>query len=151
MSEINRILDQLKRAYEGEAWHGPSVKEVLAGVTAVQAAAKPLPNAHSIWDIVQHIAFWENGLRRRLAGEVFKASLEDEWPAVTDTSEAAWQNALAALERGQHELRQAISELTEARLSERVPGEPYSIYFMLHGVIQHDLYHAGQIALLKKA
>lgn len=151
MSEINRILDQLKRAYEGEAWHGPSVKEVLTSVTAAQAAAKPLPNAHSIWEIVQHIAFWERGSRRRLAGEVFKASLEEEWPAVTDTSEAAWQNSLATLERSQHELRQAVSGLTEARLRERVPGEPYSIYFMLHGVIQHDLYHAGQIAILKKA
>lgn len=106
MSEINRIVDQLKRAYEGEAWHGPSVKEVLAGVAAAQAAAKPLPNAHSIWEIALHIAFWERGSRRRLAGEIFKASLDDEWPAVPDTSETAWQRALAALERGNHELRQ---------------------------------------------
>lgn len=151
MSEINRILDQLKRAYEGEAWHGPSVKEALAGVTAAKAAAKPLPNAHSIWEIVLHIAFWENGLRRRLAGEVFKASLQDEWPAVTDTSEPAWQNTLATLDLGQHELRHAVARLAEARLNDLVPGEHYSIYFMLHGVIQHDLYHAGQIALLKKA
>lgn len=151
MSEINRIVDQLKRAYEGEAWHGPSVKEVLAGVAAAQAAAKPLPNAHSIWEIALHIAFWERGSRRRLAGEIFKASLDDEWPAVPDTSETAWQRALAALERGNHELRQAIAQLPETRLNDLVPGELYSNYFMLHGVIQHDLYHAGQIALLKKA
>ena len=66
MSEIDRILDQLKRAYEGDAWHGPSVKEALAGVTAEQAQARPLRNAHSIWELAQHIAVWEDAGRRRL-------------------------------------------------------------------------------------
>ena len=69
MTEIDRILDQLKRAFEGGAWHGPSVKEVLHGVTAAQAHARPLPNAHSIWELVQHIAVWEDVGRRRLEGD----------------------------------------------------------------------------------
>ena len=69
MTEIERILDQLKRAYEGDAWHGPSVREALAGVTAQQAHARPLTNAHSIWELVHHIAVWENVGRRRLEGD----------------------------------------------------------------------------------
>ena len=68
MTEIERILDQLRRAYEGEAWHGPSVREVLAGVTAEQARERPLANAHSIWELVHHIAVWESVGRRRLEG-----------------------------------------------------------------------------------
>jgi hypothetical protein len=91
-----------------------------------------------------------NAVRRRLEGEAVALSDEDDWPPVHDTSEAAWQNALAALENGHENLRQTIRRLADTRLGDVVPGKNYSVYFMLHGLIQHDLYHAGQIALLKK-
>src|SRR5881396_2117233 len=97
MNEVERILDQLKRAYEGNAWHGPSVKEVLNGVTAAQAHARPLQKAHSIYELVRHIAVWEDVGRRRLQGdpaEVVVSSPED-WPPGDDTSEAAWEQAKA--------------------------------------------------------
>ena len=152
MAEVERIADQLRRAFEGKAWHGPSVREVLAGVTAEQAARQPLPDAHSIWEIVVHIGVWEAFARRRLEGEVITdVPPEQDWPPVADTSEAAWKRTLEDLERGHQRLRKVISELPESRLSETVSGMGYSVYFMLHGVVQHDLYHAGQIALLKKA
>ncbi|HXG67415.1 MAG TPA: DinB family protein [Blastocatellia bacterium] len=151
MSEVRRIRSQLRRAFEGEAWHGPSVKELLAGVTAAQAAAKPLPGAHSIWELVLHISAWEKVARRRLAGEAAELSKEEDWPPVRDTSEAAWGQTLQEMEQAHQELREAVGQLDEARLDEIVPGTQYSVYFLLHGVIQHDLYHAGQIALLKKA
>ena len=152
MAEVERIADQLRRAFEGKAWHGPSVREVLAGVTAEQAARQPLPDAHSIWEIVVHIGVWEAFVRRRLEGEVITdVPPEQDWPPVADTSEAAWKRTLEDLERGHQRLRKVISELPESRLSETVSGMGYSVYFMLHGVVQHDLYHAGQIALLKKA
>ncbi len=151
MEEIKRLADQLKRAYEGEAWHGPSLREVLAGVTAEMAAKKPLPHAHSIWEIVLHIAAWEKAVRRRLEGEVVTLSDEEDWPPVNDTSETAWKNALATLENDNRQLRETILRLNDARLNDIVPGKNYSAYYMLHGVIQHDLYHAGQIAILKKA
>ena len=152
MSEIKRIHDQFRRAFEGEAWHGPSLQELLHGVTAKTAAAKPLPGAHSIWEIVGHIAAWDNVVRRRLAGEMI-ADLEDEenFPSVQDPSEEAWQQTLQHLTREHHALRAAMAQLDDARLREMVPGKSHSVYGMLHGVIQHDLYHAGQIALLKKA
>jgi uncharacterized damage-inducible protein DinB len=151
MSEIKRISSQLRRAYEGEAWHGPSLKEVLNGVTAEQAAAKPVANAHSIWEIVLHIATWEDASRRRLGGETYKPTPEQDWPPVTETDEPAWKQTLEALEKGHLGLREAVSALDDSKLKGIVAGEKYSVYFMLHGVIQHDLYHAGQIALLKKA
>lgn len=152
MAEVERIVDQLKRAYEGKAWHGPAVREVLAGVTAEQAARRPLPDAHSIWELVVHIGVWEAFVRRRLEGEIITdVPTEQDWPPTTDTSEAAWKRTLAQLEEGHMQLRTVIAALPESRLSETVRGMGYSVYFMLHGVVQHDLYHAGQIALLKKA
>jgi uncharacterized damage-inducible protein DinB len=153
MSEIERILDQLKRAYEGNAWHGPSVREVLAGVTAVQAHARPLQNAHSIWELVQHIAVWEDVGRRRLTGDraPIAISSPEDWPPPEDTSEVAWEQAKAALDRGHQALVDAITNTPESRLDEPIFEGMSTVYVTLHGVIQHDLYHAGQIAILKKA
>ena len=152
MSEIQRIEDQLRRAFEGNAWHGPAVRELLADVTAAKAAGRPIPSAHSIWEIALHMATWERVVRRRLQGEtVVNLPAEQDWPPVRDSSEAAWHQAVRDLEQANHDLRAAIAQLTEARLADMAPGKDHSVYVMLHGIIQHDLYHAGQIAVLKKA
>jgi len=153
MIEIERILDQLKRAYEGNAWHGPSVREVLDGITAAQAHARPLQNAHSIWELVHHIAVWENVGRRRLEGDRAEIDISSpqDWPPADDTSEAAWEQAKAALDRGHESLCAAIARLDDSRLDEPILEGLSTAYVTLHGVIQHDLYHAGQIAMLKKA
>ncbi|HEY0406894.1 MAG TPA: DinB family protein [Pyrinomonadaceae bacterium] len=151
MSEVARIGSQLKRAFEGEAWHGPSLMELLADVTAEQAAARPLAGAHSIWEIALHVAAWEGVARLRLEGQTALIPTEEDWPAVNDASEAAWREALTRLESGHRKLRAALRQLTDEDLEKIVAGQQYSLYFLLHGVIQHDLYHAGQIALLKKA
>jgi uncharacterized damage-inducible protein DinB len=151
-TETHRINSQLKRAQEGEAWHGPSLRELLDGVTAEQAAAKPIPNAHSIWELVNHIIAWEQIARRRLEGEG-EMAIPDEinFPPVTDASEATWQATLQSLDASHRSLRDGIKKIDDTRLEETTPGTRYSNYVLLHGVIQHDLYHAGQIALLKKA
>lgn len=152
MSETKRIRDQLKRAFEGEAWHGPSVCEVLSGITAEQAAAHPISGAHSIWELALHICAWERIARRRIEEWVpFEVTPEEDWPPIDDTSEHAWKNALNRLQLNHATLEELAARLDDDRLKEIVPGTPYSVYFLLHGVIQHDLYHAGQIALLKKA
>src|SRR5262249_46863315 len=152
MTETHRINSQLKRAQEGQTWHGPSLRELLEGVTAEQAAARPIPNAHSIWELVNHIIAWEQIARRRLEGEEL-ADIPDEinFPPVSETSGAAWQATLQSLEASNRSLRDGIKKIDDARLEESASGASYSNYFLLHGVIQHDLYHAGQIALLKKA
>ena len=153
MNEIERILDQLKRAYEGNAWHGPSVREAIDGVTATQAHARPLRNAHSIWELVQHIAVWEDVGRRRLEGDraAIEISSPVDWPPANDVSEAVWEQAKTALDRGHQALVEAIARVSESRLDEPILEGMSTVYVTLHGVIQHDLYHAGQIALLKKA
>ena len=151
MTETHRINSQLKRAYQGEAWHGPSLRELLAEVSHTQAARKPVPDAHGIWELVEHIIAWEEIVRRRLAGEVV-TDVPDEinFPAINDASEAAWQATLQRLAISNQALRDGIKECDDAKLEALVPGQEYTNYFMLHGVIQHTLYHAGQIALLKK-
>jgi uncharacterized damage-inducible protein DinB len=151
MSETSRILDQLHRAYHGPAWHGPALGEILSGVTAEMAANRPLPDAHTIWEIVLHIAVWESVATRRLQGEeIPKLPPAQDWPAVLEANEAGWRRALDGLAEAQQNLESQIRGLEDARLREKVLGDrPYSIYTLLHGVIQHNLYHAGQIALLK--
>jgi uncharacterized damage-inducible protein DinB len=152
MDEIRAIVDQLQRAFEGHAWHGPAVRELLADVSAAQANARPIAQAHSIWEIVLHISTWEHVVRRRLQGEVINELPDaEDWPAVRDTSEVAWRKAVHDLEERNRALRDAVAQLDEARLTAKVPGKDHSMYIMLHGIIQHDLYHAGQIAVLKKA
>ena len=150
MNEIDRIQDQLRRAFEGEAWHGPAVKEVLAGIDARVAAARPIAQAHSIWEITHHIAAWEGIVAARVRGTKVEVTTEVDWPPVGETSEAAWQRSLASLESGHAALADAIGLLEESRLSETI-GPKRSLYGLLHGVIQHYLYHAGQIAIFRKA
>ena len=152
MTEIKRILDQLRRAYEGSAWHGPSVREVLDGVTAAQAHAQPIANGHTIYELVRHIAVWEDVGRRRLQGDPadVEISSPEDWPPPHDTSESAWEQAKAALDRGHQALIEALASVPDSRLDEPVYEGKSSVYVTLHGVIQHDLYHAGQIAILKK-
>jgi uncharacterized damage-inducible protein DinB len=150
MSEIKRIGDQLRRAYEGEAWHGPSLQELLAGLTAEQAMARPLAGRHTIAELVLHVAAWTRIAARRLAGDTVKPAPGDDWPPVPGQDEAAWTKVKEDLKAAQQQLQAAVTEFPEARLNEKLPGEKYSAYFLVHGVIQHDLYHAGQIALLRK-
>ena len=150
-SEVERIQGELQRAFEGEAWHGPAVLELLRDVTAQQAAARPIAGAHSIWELVLHIAAWENAGRRRLEGDRAQLPDEEDFPPVNDNSEAGWQQTIEALKNGHSKLYDAIAGLDESRLDAPVLDGMRSVYITLHGVIQHDLYHAGQIALLKKA
>ena len=155
MTEAARIADQLRRAFDGEAWHGDSLLEVLKGVPAERASARPIKNAHSIWELLLHIAAWDSAVRRRMTGVPVTLSDAENFPPVTDTSEAAWAKSLAEVRRTHEQLIAAVSALPDARLYEMVPGKEkegahYTFYYMLQGVVQHELYHAGQIALLKK-
>jgi uncharacterized damage-inducible protein DinB len=145
------IGEQLRRAFEGDAWHGPALMELLEDVDAATAAAKPLPSVHSIWELVLHIAVWDGAASRRLAGEKFQPTGVANFPIVPRPSEVAWRKAVAHAKRMHDALVKTVAALPESRLRERVPGKKYDFYFMLHGVTQHELYHAGQIAILKKA
>src|SRR5947208_13434165 len=132
MSETERILEELKLSFEGEPWHGPSLMEILAGVDANSAAARPVPDAHSIWELVLHVAAWEQAIRTRIIERrALQLSDEQNFPRATDVSEAAWRQALETLRRGHEQLIETVSGMTESQLSEQVPGKPYDTRFML--------------------
>jgi uncharacterized damage-inducible protein DinB len=150
-SESFLIAEQLRRAFEGEAWHGPALLELLQDVDVATAAAKPLQGVHSIWELVLHVAVWDGVASRRLAGEECQPTGTANFPLVPKPTEAWWRKAVAQA-KGTHDvLVKTVASLPESRLRERVPGKKYDFYFMLHGIAQHELYHAGQIAILKKA
>jgi uncharacterized damage-inducible protein DinB len=150
MTEMERIADQLKRSFEGPAWHGPSVLEVLLGVDAAEAAKRPIAAAHSIWELVLHMTTWLDAVRRRALGEKVEVTPEQDFPTVTRSDDAAWHTALAGLRHAHEALLTTLRTLPERRLDEPlVPGGSTG-YVQLHGIVQHDLYHAGQIAVLKK-
>ncbi len=151
MNEVERIRDQFERAFNGDAWHGPSVMSLLDGVTAAEAAAHPIPGAHSIWELTLHIAAWEDACRRRLEGDPAQLTENENWPAIADTSEAAWEKSKRDLVDTHRQLLDAIAASNDARLEQSIIGSEASTYVTLHGGVQHDLYHAGQIAMLKKA
>ncbi|HXV86206.1 MAG TPA: DinB family protein [Gemmatimonadales bacterium] len=156
MVETERIADELDRIEHGQAWHGPAIQEALADLTAGQAAARAIPAAHSIWEIVLHMTAWANEVARRLAAGAHQLRGEEDWPRVGETDEASWSQAKAKLAEAHRRLRQAVREFPPGRVYEPVLAgdglvRAESFYVMLHGLAQHDAYHTGQISLLKKA
>jgi uncharacterized damage-inducible protein DinB len=151
MSQIDMVVDELKRSFEGEAWHGPALMEILDGIDARSAAARPLPNAHSIWELALHIAAWEDVATRRIHGETCTLNDEQNFGHVERVNDSVWEQAVKNLRDKHARLLETVSKLPESRLHDRIPGKDYNLLFMLLGVVQHAAYHGGQIALLKRA
>jgi uncharacterized damage-inducible protein DinB len=149
--ELMRLDNQLRSTFEGEAWHGPSVLEALDGVSASQAAARPLDSVHSIWELVLHLRGTYELVLRRLGGDGRQLTATEDWPAVPEPTPESWRDAIAALKRLNDDLRRAVRNFSESQLDQPLVAEaPYSAYTQFIGVTQHNLYHAGQIVLLKK-
>lgn len=149
--QTESLADLLERTFRGGAWHGPAVAEALAGVDAAAAARRPLPGAHTIWEIVRHLTVWNEVPRRRIDGEPLQnLPAERDWPTAGEMSEPAWRAALAALEESHAALHARVRDLSDAQLDDPVAGSDPTVRGMLLGVLQHNAYHAGQIALLKK-
>ena len=151
MSELEFIVEQLKRAIDGEAWHGPALMEVLDGIDAEAAAAHPIRGAHSIWELVLHLTTWERVIARRIQGEAVMPSDEENFPAVPQPTASEWREAVKTIRATHAALIELVSAMEESRLNDRVPGKDYDLRFMLTGAVQHAAYHGGQMALLKKA
>ena len=152
-AESLRIADQLRRAFIGDPWHGSPLVDLLAGITSEKVRARPLPLLHSIWELVLHIDFWLHAALDATEG-VAMPKLDggaSEWPALGDDSEAAWIAARNRLFESGGRLAAAIEQFDDAKLQATVPGRSYDFYHLFHGIVQHSLYHGGQIAILKKA
>lgn len=148
--ETESLADQIKRAYWGESWHGPSVREVLADVSAEDAAAHPIAGAHSIWEIVLHVTGGYRLVLSRVRGETVHLSDDAEWPTVPKVSGEAWRAIRETQDELNRELESAVRAFPVERLSEPL-GSGFSAFTQFAGAPQHDLYHAGQIVMLKKA
>lgn len=152
MNELEHLADTIRRSQEGEAWHGPSLSEILEGVTAEQAARR-IGNAHTIWELTEHIIAWMDIVRRRSEGERLtddNISWEDNWPPVPAPTPENWKRTVERAADANRKLLDRVLELSPDELDGTVSGKDYSLAVMLHGSAQHVLYHAGQIALLKK-
>jgi uncharacterized damage-inducible protein DinB len=151
-AELIRLDEQLGKSFSGEAWHGPSVLEALEGVSAEQAAAHPIGGAHSIWELVLHLCGTYGLVLRRLGGDGRQLSASEDWPFIPEPHAENWNDSLSVLKRLNEDLRQAVRSFPVERLDQPlVPEASYTAYTQFIGVTQHNLYHAGQIALLKKA
>ena len=156
-SESLRLIDQFTRAHDGDPWHGSPVRAILKGVTHTQAARRPPNGAHSIWELVLHAAGWRNEVARRATGQPAGEPPDGDWPEVGDPSPARWQAALDALDASHHELVKVVRGVSDDQLMKptvdprnRPLGTGVSYYELLHGIVQHDAYHSGQIAIVRK-
>lgn len=152
MTRARHLAKHLERTTTGPMWHGPALAEVLDGVTAERAAARPIAGAHSIWEIVLHTIAWAEIGRARIKGQrTGDPTPAEDWPPVAATDDDAWHRAVKQLDSSYRLLAAEARELDEARLEAAVPGLDYSVAVLLHGIVEHGTYHGGQIALLKRA
>jgi len=144
MRLVERMIEELNRTWNGDAWYGPSLRPLLDGITEEQARAHPIANAHSILELVVHAAYWMDMTTRRITET---PSTEKDWRDVAPTS---WKAALAELERAYIALLDRVARMSDDDMNRVVSKKNYTIWVMLLGVIEHNVYHAGQIALVKK-
>ena len=154
-TECEHIADELFSTLNGEAWYGDSVQKILEGVTSEQALSHPIPSAHSIWELVHHVEAWCKFAYGAMQGIAIPGwpdmPQEQDFPPVIDQDHQAWQQAVRSLFANHLKLVEAIKGFGDSRLEATVPGRPYKFYRLFQSTTQHAVYHAGQIALLKKA
>lgn len=157
-SDVEALREDLRQIYAGEPWHGSSITEVLKGVDAPTAAMRPIPNGHTIWELVLHMGGWTREVASRLRGGTFKSPPED-WPEQpAGGGEAAWRAARDELAAAQKDLERAVAGINPQDLprwldDERNPalGTGVTVGTLIRGLLQHHAYHQGQIAILKRA
>ena len=150
MAEKKRTLELLDRAYRAKAWHGPALLETLDGVDASMAAKRVVKGAHTIWELVDHLGSWNAIVAERLAGKTPQVTPDVNFPRTPSPTPATWKKSLARLAASQRKFRAAVAKFPEAQLGRIRPGTKTSWNVLIHGQIQHQLYHAGQIAMLRR-
>lgn len=150
MHSLVLLLDE---AFSKKSWHGTNLRGSIRGLTAKEAAWRPGPKRKCVWDHVLHTAYWKYTVRRRLTGEKrgsFSLSGSNWFTVPTPASEKVWREHVALLEDQHAQLRQAVAALSERQLNERVTGSALTKGYLIRGIALHDIYHTGQIQLLKR-
>jgi len=153
MTTTDLLLASIDEGYDKRSWHGTNLRGSLRGVTVEQAAFKPQPGAHNIWELVVHAAYWKFDIRRRLTGEPpdsFALEGIDFWPRPLDGTPGEWRGDLRLLDDEHAKLRAAVAAFPASRWTRKAPGKPFNFEGLVRGIAAHDLYHAGQIQLLKR-
>lgn len=145
-----QLADEIRHSLTGPMWHGSSVNELLDGVTHEDAIRRPIASAHSIWELVLHMTVWTDVARRRGQGQKVSPTVAEDWPQPGDVSARGWKEDRERLAQAHDALARFAEGLSPKDLESTVPGHDYTLRTMLHGVIEHDCYHGGQIALLRK-
>ncbi len=151
--EMRLLLDIIDQAYDKRAWHGTNLRGSLRGLTARQAAWRPGPNRHNIWEVALHTAYWKYAVRRRLVGEKrgsFPLKGSNWFRRPGKLSEAAWRSDVALLDEIHKSMRQAIESVPAGRLHTIQGKTKFTYAQLIYGIASHDIYHAGQIQLLKR-
>lgn len=151
MNESERLAGELDKALYGGAWHGPSWREALEGVGRGAALQRPIPGAHTIAEIVLHATTWHDVVRRRLEGETPQVSDAEDWPVPAFADDAAWAAAVERLLATGRALTETVRRFPAERLQEARPRAEDTWFGLVVGELQHALYHAGQVVVLKKA
>jgi uncharacterized damage-inducible protein DinB len=144
------LIATLKSIYEGPAWHGPSIIEVLQKLDS-SVMLNATPNSHNLVEIIEHMTAWRTFALKKLEKDAeYTVSDEANFKQISTQDEATWNNALKALDESQKKLLAELEKIDDDLLKENVPGSKYTFYFLLHGIVHHDAYHLGQIILLAK-
>jgi uncharacterized damage-inducible protein DinB len=152
MSRGQRVAEVIERSVSGPMWHGPSLMDLIGDVSADDAGAHAIEGAHSIWELVLHMTAWTEITRERLIGSAKgEPTPEEDWPAVNDRSPESWRAAVERMKDAHRELSADVAKLDDSQLIGRVPGKDHTVLTMIHGIVEHDAYHGGQIAILKRA
>ena len=154
---VGALLDQIRQTHAGNPWYGTPRTRFLEGLSAERAAHRPAGCPHSIWELVLHMTSWTNEVRRRLGGAAPAMPAEGDWPAIDEASEEAWSRAKDALAAAHAALVSDAERLTPQELARHVGaqrdapiGAGLNGARMLVGLAQHDAYHIGQLALVRR-
>jgi len=153
MPELALLLKVIDQAYDHRSWHGTNLRGSIRGLSLKQAAWRPAPGRHNIWELVVHAAYWKYAARRRLAreaGRAFRIKGSNWFERPIAHTEKAWRSDVALLDDMHRSLRAAIANLPPAILHHRNGAGKDTNFSLIAGVAAHDLYHAGQIQLLKR-
>jgi uncharacterized damage-inducible protein DinB len=150
MTQGEILADDLRRALRGDAWHGPALRELIENLSAEEAMQRPIPTAHSIWELVLHIASWANIAQRRIAGGQPEPFEGEDWPDVSGFTAEHWDESRNTLFESYERLSEIVLGMSDHELAQNAPESTRSIGAMVSGVSQHGAYHGGQIAILRK-
>lgn len=148
MKETKRIASLFEKLYEGSPWIDVNIKDTLSSLNAKKAAKKVSPGANSIWEIVNHLIAWRQNVLQRVNGKVIITPASNYFEAIEDIGEANWQHTLGIFEQTQKDWLQFLKSFSAGEFENIYPNNGMTYYEHIHGIIQHDAYHLGQVRIL---